>query len=137
MEACAFRCSASESLVSLCHLPFLLAMVAPAQLSTLLVQHLPAFEQELPDQNRSVASLPELLKCFAAYTRQVALKGRLPQLRACLILANQLLQLDDAALTAAILHVYLPALHLSELPQDPQLLDQFMPGPLCRAAHRL
>ncbi|OUJ72299.1 DUF7674 family protein [Hymenobacter crusticola] len=110
-------------------------MMASSQLSALLVQHIPALEHELPGCNQP-AALPDLLAAFAAYTRHVALTGRLPQLRACLVLANQLLQLNDPALTAAVLHGYLPALHLAELPQDPQLLEQFMPRPLSQACAR-
>jgi len=111
-------------------------MIASSQLSALLVQHIPALEHELPSCDQPAASLPDLLAAFATYTRHVALTGRLPQLPACLMLANQLLQLNDPALTAAILHGYLPALHLAELPQDPQLLEQLMPRPLSQACAR-
>ncbi|WP_324678405.1 DUF7674 family protein [Hymenobacter sp. GOD-10R] len=110
-------------------------MIASSQLSTLLVQHIPALEHELSHYDQP-AALPDLLAAFATYTRHMALTGRLPQLRACLVLANQLLQLNDPALTAAVLHSYLPALHLAELPQDPQLLEQFMPRLLSQVCAR-
>ena len=82
--------------------------------------------------------MPQQLLYFAAYTRQVALRGRLHELRDCLLLAGQLLHLNDAALSAAVQHIYLPALRLSELPQDAQLVRQFMPVPLYQAyCHRV
>ena len=109
-------------------------MFAPHQLATLLVQHFPALESDL-HPTCSQATLPQQLLCFAAYTRQVAMRGRLHELRDCLLLAGQLLQRNDSALTWAVVHIYLPALCLSELPQDTQLVRQFMPAALYQACY--
>jgi hypothetical protein len=107
-------------------------MVASHQLASLLVQHFPALEAELQPTCANAPVAQQLLY-FAAYTRQVAFRGRLHELRDCLMLAGQLLQLPDRALAAAVEHIYLPALHLPDLPQDLQLLHQFMPAPLYQA----
>jgi len=102
----------------------------------LLIQQFPTLEPELRHSAADLA-LPAQLRCFADFTRHAALEGRLVRLRACLQLANVLLNLHDEDLTAAIRHAYLPALHLDDVPQDPQLVRQFMPAPLYRELRRL
>lgn len=107
-------------------------MCASHQLAALLLEQFPALESNLQPACAK-AAIPQQLLYFAAYTRQVALKGRLHELRDCLLLAGRLLQLNDPALSAAVEQIYLPALRLPELPQDLQLVRQFMPVPLYQA----
>lgn len=112
-------------------------MLPSQQVAALLSRHFPVLAPDLTAPTGAVLPLEQQLRQFAGFTRHAALRGQLVCLRACLQLANELLQWPDPDLSAALLRTYLPALRLNDVPQDPQLVCQFMPAPLYRALCRL
>ena len=101
-------------------------MMAPLHPADLLAASFPA-----------LASVHKQLSCLAAFTRAAVTGEDLPLLRRYFTVADQLLQLNEASLTAAVENSYRYCLHLDGTTHGNQLARQLMPARLYEAfAHQ-